>query len=441
MKIRSALIKGTILLTAAGMLSRLIGFFYRIFLSNAFGAEAIGIYQLIGPVLALSFSITVAGLQSAISKYVAEQTVSGSKQPQHVLCTGILIALFLSISCSFLIYRYSDLLAVSFLHEKRCAPLLRIIVFALPLASLHSCFNGYFYGLKQTSVPAISQILEQLVRVFACISLYSLFLSTGREPTVALSVVGLVAGEAFSAIFSILAAAFHFQKNQITILPLSGSEIISYAQKIIQMSLPLSANRIVINLLQSYEAAQIPIRLRSFGLTMKEALSVYGTLTGMSLPLILFPNVITGSVAVLLLPTISSAQANSDWRQIRITISKCIRYCVLIGLSSTGFFLLLGQRLGEILFHSKEAGSFIVILSFLCPFLYLSTTLTSILHGLGRTLTSFFLHLICLLIRLGFVFLLIPRMGIDGYLWGLIAGEAACTLLCLLALQKEMHAP
>ena len=439
MKMRSTLVKGTILLTAAGMFSRLIGFFYRIFLSNAFGAEAIGIYQLIGPVLALSFSITAAGLQPSISKFVAEQTASVKKKPQHVLCTGLLIALLLSCSCSFLIYHYSDTLAVSFLHEKRCAPLLRILTFALPLASLHSCFNGYFYGLKHTSVPAASQILEQLARVFTCISLYYFFLSAGKTPTIALTVVGLVAGEAVSALFSILAAYYHFEKRTLTILPFSCTEMLSYAKNIIRMSLPLSANRIVINLLQSYEAVQIPIRLRSFGLSLEDALSIYGTLTGMRLPVILFPNVITGSVSVLLLPTISSAQANSDQKRIAQTISKCIRYCVLIGLSATVFFLLIGKKLGEILFHSKDAGSFLVILSFLCPFLYLSTTLTSILHGLGRTATSFFLHLICLLIRLGFVFLLVPRMGIDGYLWGLITGEAAGTLLCLFALRKEMQ--
>ena len=64
-------IKGTLILTLTGLLSRVIGFFYRIYLSRLFGEEGMGIYQLLSPVLALSFSLCAAGIQTAISKYVA----------------------------------------------------------------------------------------------------------------------------------------------------------------------------------------------------------------------------------------------------------------------------------------------------------------------------------------------------------------------------------
>ena len=72
----SPLITGTIILTLTGFASRFIGFFYRIFLSRLFGAEGMGLYQLISPVLALSFSLTVAGMQTAVSKYVAGETLT-----------------------------------------------------------------------------------------------------------------------------------------------------------------------------------------------------------------------------------------------------------------------------------------------------------------------------------------------------------------------------
>lgn len=70
---RHPLIMGAAILTITGLITRIIGFFYRIYLSRLFGEEGMGIYQLLSPVLALSFSLTAAGFQTAISKFVAAQ--------------------------------------------------------------------------------------------------------------------------------------------------------------------------------------------------------------------------------------------------------------------------------------------------------------------------------------------------------------------------------
>ena len=127
-KWKNPLISGTVILTLTGLLSRFIGFFYRIFLSNVFGAEGMGIYQLISPVLALTFALTVSGIQTAISKYVAGETSTRDyKTSFRTLWAGFLIAMALSAAAAYCIYLYSDRIAVTFLMEERTAPLLRII--------------------------------------------------------------------------------------------------------------------------------------------------------------------------------------------------------------------------------------------------------------------------------------------------------------------------
>ena len=73
------LVWGTLLLTLTGLISRTIGFFYRIYLSRCFGEEGMGIYQLLGPVLSLSFALTASGYQTAISKVIAEKTAGDKK--------------------------------------------------------------------------------------------------------------------------------------------------------------------------------------------------------------------------------------------------------------------------------------------------------------------------------------------------------------------------
>lgn len=110
-----------------------------------------------------------------------------------------------------------------------------------------------------------------------------------------------------------------------------------------------------------------------------------------------------------------------------------IRYCLLLGFLCTALFLLCGRFAGRILFHSQLAGGFILTLSFICPFMYIASTLGSILNGLGKTAQTFCFSVASLLLRLAFVFLAIPHYGIKGYLWGMLASQILQTTLCTIS--------
>lgn len=435
------LITGTIILTVTGFASRFIGFFYRIFLSRLFGAEGMGIYQLISPVLALSFSLTVAGMQTAISKYVAGETVSKDYRSSAMhLFTGFVISMAVSILCTIGIYCCADKIAVYFLMEPRTAPLLRIISLSIPLATVHSCINGYFYGIRKTSVPALCQISEQLIRVGSVYVIYYFCLKYNMTPTISFAVVGLVIGESASTIVSVIAVRAHFAsvvpKNYGPLLALNRSAYPEIAKRLLTLAIPLSLNRIIINFLQSVEAIFIPNRLMSYGYDNATALSVYGVLTGMALPMVLFPSAITNSICVLLLPIVSEADSSENIGTIKKAVHKSIRYGFLLGIIFTVFFLCFGKFLGNLLYQNALAGSFIIVLSFLCPLMYIASTLGSILNGLGKTSQTFLFSMASLLVRLGFVFFGIPVMGIHGYLWGLLASQAIQTILCMFAVRK-----
>ncbi len=438
---KNPLITGTIILTATGFVSRFIGFFYRIFLSRLFGAEGMGIYQLISPVLALSFSLTVAGMQTAISKYVAGETISKDYRSSAMhLFTGFILSMTVSVLCCAGIYCFSEEIAVYFLMEARTAPLLRIISFSIPLATVHSCINGYFYGIRKTSIPAICQLSEQIIRVGSVYVIYYFCLKYHMNPTISFAVVGLVIGEAASMIVSLIAIKAHFThvvpKNYGALLCAKLAAYPPVIKNLLTLAVPLSLNRIIINFLQSLEAIFIPNRLLSYGYDNATALSVYGILTGMSLPLILFPSAITNSICVLLLPIVSEADAAENTGTIKKAVHKSICYGFFLGIIFTLFFLLTGRFLGNLLYQSALAGSFIIVLSFLCPLMYIASTLGSILNGLGKTSLTFIFSMASLLVRLGFVFWGIPLWGIHGYLWGLLVSQAVQTILCMFAVRK-----
>lgn len=442
------LVTGSFLLTLAGLLSRLIGFFYRIYLSQTFGEESMGIYQLIGPIVALSFSLTAAGFQTSISKFVAECTERHKVTKDKVteakpFFLGLSISLPLSVLLMFFLQRNAVNIATHLLQEPRTASLLRILALSLPLSALHACVNGYFYGRKNAGVPAICQLIEQICRVLSVYLICTIQLRQGNTPSLNVTVIGILIGEIVSTIICTFVLLHHLRNTStgysVTFYDQNPSvKIVTYGM-LLSMALPLIANRITINLLQSVETISIPAKLRLFGYDPATALSVYGVLTGMAFPLLFFPNAITSAFAVLLLPMISERISLGDKKGIRKLTIQTIQSCSLLGFFCMLLFLVLGNQLGMLLFHSELAGIFIKTLSFICPFLYLNNTLSAILQGMGKVLTLFFINVSALVLRLLFIFTFIPTHGIKGYLWGLLVSQifqSTCYLFFINRTQK-----
>ncbi len=434
---RHPLIVGTIILTVTGFISRIIGFYYRIYLTRLFGEEGMGIYQLLSPVLALSFSLTAAGYQTAISKFVAERAANAKQSMFRPLLVGLSISIPLSLLCNGIVLLGADFIGRYLLLEARTVSMLRILSFSIPLAAVHSCINGYFYGMKKTSVPAASQLVEQLARV-GCVYIVATYaLSQGQVPTINVAVLGLTIGELISMLVSVCAIYYtyakeHSRQNQPALASLHDKvdrKLLPVYASILGMALPLTANRIVLNLLQSVESVSIPARLKLFGYDTATALSVYGVLTGMAMPLIFFPNALTGSVAVLLLPIISENNAMGNKEAVKHALFRTVKYCGALGILCMCIFGFFGNTIGSLLFDSALAGHFITTLGFICPFIYLDTTLSSVLQGLGKAGSIFVMNIISLLVRLLFVFTAIPVFGITGYLWGLLASQLLQSIL------------
>ena len=174
--------------------------------------------------------------------------------------------------------------------------------------------------------------------------------------------------------------------------------------------------------------------LRS-GMTASDSLKIYGIFTGMALPLLLFPSTLTSSAAVMLMPSIAQLDALGKQKQIRRVTDQTFFLCMFLGfLCGSGFFLF-GPFLGTLLFHSQTAGIYIRYLSFICPFLYTNTMLTSILQGLGKPGLCLIHSIASILIRIFSVVFIIPATGIRGYFYGIFLGELLLTLLHVKALK------
>lgn len=432
---RNPLITGTLLLTAAGFLSRILGFFYRIFLSRTIGAEGLGIYQMIFPIHGIAFALCAGPIQTSISRLAAADT----GKSKGIFKVGLTISLAISLLLAFVIYMTAPFLAKYVLLEPQCAPLLPIMALSIPFSAIHACICGYYFALKKTAVPALSQLIEQFIRIGAVLLIAHVAVNNGNTISISLAVWGMLIGEAASAIFSFLVYTFS-TGNTAEQKKYAGdpSTFTRFAVPLMAMAVPLMGNRLILNCLQSLEAIFVPNKLLAFGLTNAQALSTYGVLTGMALPFIFFPSAITNSLAVVLLPTVAEAQADGNHRKIERTISMALRYSLYMGILCIGIFTMFGDALGLTVYNNKDAGVFITILAWLCPFMYLSTTMGSILNGLGKTSSIFLHNAISMLITLAVVVFCIPHYGIHAYLVGLLFSELVLACLHIRTLSGEV---
>lgn len=427
---KRAFLTGTLLLTAAGFLCRLLGFFYRIFLSRTIGAEGLGIYNMVYPVYGICFALCGGSIQTALSQYIAAHESQGRK----VFRTGLTISMVLSGILAFLICQYPAWIASHILIEPRCAPYLPVMGLSLPFASFHACANGYCYGAQRSRVPAFSQVAEQVVRMSLVFLIAGKWAAEGTEITVRLAVYGHLIGEIGAASFNLLCLGLFPPQGR----NMERAEESSCLMPLMTLALPLMGNRLILNLLAGAEAVWIPNRLQMSGLSDAEAFSVYGILTGMALPFILFPSAITNSIAVLLLPSVAKDQAEGRTESISGSVSMALRYSLYMGILCIGIFVLFGCPLGISVFKEEQAGHCMQILAWLCPFLYLAATMGSILNGLGCTRTTFLQSVAAMLLRLVFVVAGIPLFGIYGYLCGMLISEIFLALAHLWSLKRRI---
>ena len=438
---KNPLITGTLLMTAAGVLSRIIGFFYRIFLSRTIGAEALGIYQLIGPVFSLCFALTAPSIQTSISKFVGDaiggckDSLCGEKKARAYLILGLVLSCGLSILTGIFMYFNADWIAVRFLGEARCAPLLVLLTYSLLPCCIHACINGYYYGRKNAFVPSLCQLIEQIARVGSVWIIFQITTEKGIPLTAFHAVCGLVIGECFGLLVSMsaLLREKRLPRGSYTSDSICNSTM---THAFLAMVIPLTINRLSVAFSTSLENLLIPQKLQLYGYTQTDALSIYGILSGMTLSIILFPCVLTNSLSVLLLPAISEARGRSNENQIRRTTQKAIRLGLLLGFAFTILFLLTGDMIGNKLFHNALAGHFICRLAWLCPLMYITSLLNSILHGLGRPKQVLFVNLLACLIRIGMIWFLVPAYGIGAYLWGLLLSQVFASVACMWLLRE-----
>lgn len=413
-------IYNSLLLTLSAVLMRAVGVGYNVYISNRVGAEVMGLYSLVTNVWGFALTLATSGINLAATRCVAE---AGDDQSEikAAMRKCIIYSFSFGAGAAFLLFVLSGPISVLWLDDIRTANPLRIMAFSLPAISVSSALSGYFSAVRRVWKSAAIQVTEQAIKIFGVAFLLTPLMPRGVEYACIAIVLGGAIAEILS--FTVYALFYAFERKRVNVQTLGYRSTGYLRKKIFSIALPIAFSAYIRSGLTTVEHILIPLGLREFGLDPAAALESYGILSGMVLPVVLFPYALIHSFTGLLVPEVSGGIAAGEKKHIEYISSRVWRLTVIFGLCGVGVLAVCSKEFGEVLYSNSEAGRFIYILAPLMPLMYLDTVTDSLLKGMGEQVYTMNVNIADASISVILVRLLVPRFGILGYVAVLYIAE------------------
>lgn len=427
---KKSFVGSAVVLMIAGFIVKIFGFIYRIYLSNLIGAEGMGLFQLIAPVYSLIILTLTSGVSIAVSKMVAEEMAkSNHVNLRRITTCSLAIVVTAGLAVSALIFVFIDPIVNVILKDSRTYYSMLFLIPCIPVIAAASALKGYFYGVQDVVPTACSQIVEQIVRIGLVMAMAGYFLNIGLEYACALATVGMAIGEISN--LSVLVIIYRLRKKRTSRYNSKRGFMRkrTIVKEILKVSIPVSFNRFITSIMAAVELILIPRMLLMGGMNYQSSIQEYGKLTGMAMPLVFFPSLVTLSLATTLVPAISEAMSLKSFKTVNYRISKSIQLTFILGFIFTAIFLVFPKDIGDLIYRKENIGQILYLLAFTSIFIYLQQTLLGILNGLGKQGISLRNSVVGYVIRIAFVIYCIPVYGITGYIAGIVISSACVCFL------------
>ena len=427
---RTSMLYGTLILTGTSIVSQFLGFVYRILLSRLIGAEVMGLYQLIMPVFSVIMALTAVGLTVAVSNLSSQYHARGNRAAiAQVLrrCLAVFLLLFAAVAA--VVVLLYDPISVYLLGDARTQLGLLLLLPCILLTGVENLHKHFFYGTGNIRPPAAVELCEQFIRTGAVLGLLVVFLPQNPERTVGLIVTGMILCELFSAVTLLLLARRHLNRaGGLTGAPLEHRQL---NRRIASIAVPIGLTSLLGNLMGSATSVLIPQRLVHAGAEVSEAMSAFGVLCGMTLPMLCLPTAFIGALGLVLVPKLAEGAALGQRGLVQHRVDRSMLATSVLILPAMAFLVVLGPTLGAALFREPTVGRSILPLSVGVLLSCYQSVLASALNGVGRPGAAARNSILCGVVQLGCTFFLmgLPGVGLRGYVAGFLASAALGVLL------------
>ncbi|MDE6585446.1 MAG: polysaccharide biosynthesis protein [Clostridia bacterium] len=294
-KTGQSFLAGAVIISAGGFISKLLGALYRIPLSNFLGGEGMGIYQMVYPLYCILLTVSASGIPTGISRLISSGSGAGAERQAFRLygVVGVIGTLIMFILSAPLASVQGEPAITA------CCQLLCPSVF---FVSLLSVVRGYFQGKGNMLPTAVTEILEQLIKVGFGV-LFS-YLFRGNLPVaVASTLLAVTISEVVSTAIALL---WYFRRR--TKPPLYKTQSVP-VKSILRFTVPLTLTAIALPLSQLAESI---VAVRILRAASENATALYGVFSGCAVTIINLPVSITYGLAASSVPQISPLAEKGD---------------------------------------------------------------------------------------------------------------------------------
>lgn len=436
-------LKGASILVAAGIFSRLLGLFFKIPLYHMVGSYGNGIYGNVTSIYNLLLMVSTVGFPVAISKMVSESIAKKEYATAHrVFKISIMILVILGAASSLFLFFGAEWIIETAHWTSENYPAIVAIALAPLFISICSAYRGFFQGFQIMTPTAISQILEQIVRVFLGVALCWAFVG---QFGVGLGVGGAVFGATIGGVVAAILLAYLYHsfvsKNRRLLKTRTGRRQKSnraLLKRLVIISIPVTLTAVLVTMFSIIDSFIYVSRLGVAGFNEVTATMMFGDFTNAEI-LITIPLIISGNLAVAMIPAISESFARRNRQEMNKKIMLAIRIIMLVAFPSCIGLSVLSYGIFDLLFPgSPYGGAILSTYAFATIFMMLSNIFQSILQSIDRFRIPLINLGLAIIIRFitGWIFLSIPMFNIQGIVISSIITFAYLTVANYLSVKR-----
>lgn len=408
-----------IILTITAFVMKSMGMLFNLYVSNKIGSEAVGVFSLVMSVYLFAITLATSGLSLACTCIISEEFaqknfLNGLKAVKSCL----LFSLLLGLGSGFLVVLFSDVIAQNCLKSMVSSIPLYLISVGLPFISISSVINGYFSAVRKGYKSAFAQVFELVIKMIVSVLLLNFYLDRKVETVC----ICLILADVISEICSCCLLLILYKIDKLAYSKRSITNI-TFKKRILKITFPVSITSYIRSGLSTLKQFLIPNRLVLFGLPYSLALSEYGKINGMTMGVLLFPNVFIASFSNLLIPEFSSLMAKQYKKRILEVCQKVFWATSLFSIAITLIFFFFANEISLMVFKNLACAKYIKILSPLILFMYTDNIIDSILKGLNKQFGVMVCNILDLILMIGVLYFLLPSFGLVGYLFAIIISE------------------
>lgn len=404
-------------------LDRFLGFVFKIFLSRQLGAEKLGVYQVALSFFFVLLTATTSGIPLIVSKLTAKYRIENDLRRERALTTAALIVgLVISVVIVGLVLILKNLFGLLFTDDDSFTTLLFLLP-ALVFSSVYSAFRGNLWGRQRYFAVALVEVIEQIVRIITCVILFYLGFNKLHMTALSLSIGCFVSMSAVSAFFFFAKGRLCSPKGEIKPLLISST--------------PITVSRAASSIVSSLLAIAVPFLLIASNYTHSDAMALFGASMGMALPILYIPITVVGSLAFVMIPTVSTGISKGERKSVNAQMESSIAFSILLASFFIPMFASLGQEIGVFLYGSQASGKFLRCSAWLLLPLSVENITSSLMNSLDLEVRSFVNYLIGALLTFGICFAFYGNFTIEILAFALGLGWSLSTVLHIFSIRKK----